>query len=153
MSIRYCWICPIAGPPTSNTEALKSTNRLTPFVLAKSMKAFIGGKMSITAGAVRKAEVMFWALSNGALNVLLSSQSNRQPAKPACAVPLRDARIVGCPYSFSICAIELATLPVPPSRRIVGLEDIPLRDIGNWYCDASCNKRGHVKGQSCFRAI
>lgn len=88
------------------------------------MKAFIGGKTSITAGAMRKTEVTFWAFSKGALNVVLSSQSNRQPVKPDGAVRLRDARIVGWPCCFNSCAIELPTLPVPPKRRMVGLEDI-----------------------------
>lgn len=90
------------------------------------MNAFMGVKTSITAGATRKTPVMFWAFSNGALNVALSSQSNRQLAKPREAFPLRDARIVGCPCCFSSGAMELDTLPVPPSRRMVDLEDIIL---------------------------
>jgi hypothetical protein len=98
-----------------NTEALKGTNRLMPFCLAKSIKAFIGGETSITAGAVRKTEAMFWAFSNGTLNVLLSSQSNLQQ-------PLFERR--GLLGAHVLSVVVLATLPVPPMRSIVGLEDI-----------------------------
>lgn len=102
------------------------------------MKSFKGEKTSITPGAVRNTEVMFGDISKGALNVLLSSQSNRQPVKIAGAVPLQDPRIIGCPRSFNSYAIELATLPVPPRRRMVGLGDI----VVSWGLEF--NKITHV---------
>ena len=78
------------------------------------MKSFIGGEDVHYAWSCEEYGNYVWAFSKGAMNVMLSSQSNRQPVKPDLAIPFRDARIVRWPCSFSSWAMELATLPVPP---------------------------------------
>jgi hypothetical protein len=59
----YLDTLPIIGPsPTSSRLALKRTNLFTPFSIARSRNAFIGGKQSIIGGATKNIAEMEAAL-------------------------------------------------------------------------------------------
>jgi hypothetical protein len=69
----------IIGPsPTSIKLALSSTSLRTPFIMARSMKIFIGAKGSVVDGATRKVADIE-TFSKGFSYVVESFQSNFTP--------------------------------------------------------------------------